>query len=484
MEEKLKQILLKYWGYSDFRPGQLAIIKSIIKQQSNLAILTTGGGKSICYQVAGLYLGGLTIVISPLLSLMQDQVERLQQLGVRAAMYNSTISATDKYLLLEAIGRGELSFLYLAPEALAVKQLLTLLHNCPVSLVAVDEAHCVSLWGHDFRPAYLQIKPVIASFRQRVKIAAFTATATPLVRRDIALQLGFTDYSLHLNSFRRDNLAIKVARAWQSQQFKQFFQKRLEQSAILIYCSSRRRCEELAAFYLQVGFNTSYYHAGLPSEQRAKIQTDFLQDKYELMFATNAFGMGVDKPNLYTVVHEQIPDSLENYYQEAGRAGRDGGASLSLINAHWQGFNLRQQMLENHYLNVKLANRIYNHLLQISSPTQQTIKLNLANFLEDIEGINYPRLERFLLLAERAGILKARLDGNKLELRRLQRNILWLGLALPLKQEQQLLKLGSSRLKAVVKLVEGEHCRLQFVMKYFGENMPNCGQCDYCCSLD
>lgn len=322
------QVLQKYFGYSSFRSGQQEIIQSIIGGSDTLALLPTGGGKSICFQVPGLILGRTTIVISPLISLMKDQVDALHRKGISAAYINSSLSTTEQIKRLHEFSRAKFDFLYVSPERLLTSSFLKIARQTPISLLVIDEAHCISEWGHDFRPEYRKIVVFIHNLRQKPIIAAFTATATPEVQADICQVLRLKKPQVFSQSFLRENLNFSVlacqSRAIQDLQLLRILKQRLHQSGI-IYCLTRSGCmriKSLITTFLDLQ-QIAVYHGGLPHEVRNEIQEKFLSNQLKLIVATNAFGMGVDKPNVRFVIHTQIPASLENYYQEAGRAGRD-----------------------------------------------------------------------------------------------------------------------------------------------------------------
>lgn len=335
-----EDVLQHYWGYPHFRPGQAAIIEAILRQPEVIAIMPTGGGKSICFQVPALMLEGLTLVISPLISLMKDQVDALLRRGIAAAHLSSTQTPDEQarlYQQLDLLSRVKnnqattqqpLKLLYLSPERLQSRRFLASIKTIPVSLLVIDEAHCIAEWGHDFRPEFRQIPRLLHHLPTRPKIAAFTATATPAVQAEIATSLRLNSPRQFLSSFERDNLAIQVdyCPSLFTQQLtllRLINQNRLASG--IIYVSSRSSAEALAALIqktipqLSVGF----YHAGLTGAERDRIQELFLNDRLQIITATNAFGMGIDKSSIRFVVHYQIPASLEHYYQEIGRAGRD-----------------------------------------------------------------------------------------------------------------------------------------------------------------
>ncbi|MBD3250294.1 MAG: RecQ family ATP-dependent DNA helicase [Candidatus Pacebacteria bacterium] len=331
------QILQTYFGYSQFRPGQQKIINSILSQQDTLAVLPTGGGKSICFQVSGLLLKGTTLVISPLISLMQDQIQALQANKISATLLNSTLTSKQLTNRLKKLSQGHYHFAYLAPERLESPEFIQACCQTKINLIVVDEAHCVSIWGHDFRPSYQQISQfrhyLQAKHNQPITLAGFTATATPEVRRDIIQLLQLNQPQIFLNSFERTNLFLEVINSL-SQTDKlitliKLLIRHKGQSGI-IYTATRQGAEEVAQVLNQLNFHQlwgsqpiKYYHGGQTNTQRQETQKEFISNQTPVIVATNAFGMGIDKPDIRFVIHYQLPASLENYYQEVGRAGRD-----------------------------------------------------------------------------------------------------------------------------------------------------------------
>jgi ATP-dependent DNA helicase RecQ len=329
--------LQQYFGYQNFRPGQIEIINSILNKKDTLAILPTGGGKSICFQIPGLILPGTTLVVSPLISLMQDQVETLKSKNISATFINSSLSQKQIKTILNNLKTYK--FIYLAPERLKNNKFLLACEKINISLVAIDEAHCISMWGHDFRPSYKKITDFINKLKNKPLIAAFTATATDLVKKDIINLLDLKNPTQFTKSFKRNNLTLHNIDC-QSNFNKDLFLFRLlkkhQGQAGIIYASTRYSVENLVDLinhhYPQL--NCLGYHGGMDNKTRALIQEKFLKNQTNLIVATNAFGMGVDKSNIRFVIHYQIPGNLENYYQEAGRAGRDGLASFCYLLFH------------------------------------------------------------------------------------------------------------------------------------------------------
>lgn len=327
------EILKRYFGHSEFRPGQGEVIDHILSGQDCLGVMPTGAGKSMCYQIPALMLGGTTIVISPLISLMKDQVEGLQQSGVSAACINSSLSTAEYFSVLDRASAGEYSIIYVAPERLSTENFLEMCRNITIPLVAVDEAHCVSHWGQDFRPSYLKIAEFVQSLPKRPVLAAFTATATDIVKRDIVKILGLFQPFAVTTGFDRANLYFEVRPTEQKHKDGVLLGivRELNGRSGIVYCSTRKNVEAVCAFLRLNGVNARCYHAGLPDDERRAAQEDFIYDRCSVMVATNAFGMGIDKSDVALVVHYNMPKDLESYYQEAGRAGRDGGPARCIL---------------------------------------------------------------------------------------------------------------------------------------------------------
>lgn len=344
--EEAEELLKKYYGYRAFKPIQEKAILSILQGQDTFVVMPTGGGKSICYQIPSLMLDGLTVVISPLISLMKDQVDQLVRRGIRAACMNSMLDEEQYQRLRMQIQEGNIQILYIAPERLRSGDFLSLLRRQQISLIAVDEAHCVSQWGHDFRPSYHAISQFVRSLPVRPVVAAFTATATAETREDIIRQLELQRPNIYRASFNRSNLILAVERSGnRKERVLEFVQNHRGQSGI-IYCNTRKEVDKLWDALRRAGIPVLRYHGGMEDWERNENQDKFLYEQVDLIVATNAFGMGINKPNVRYVLHYNLPKNMESYYQEIGRAGRDGLPSLCVLYFSYSDVHVNRYLLE------------------------------------------------------------------------------------------------------------------------------------------
>ncbi|MFZ6033243.1 MAG: RecQ family ATP-dependent DNA helicase [Melioribacter sp.] len=407
---KPEKILKEFFGYENFRPGQKEIIDSILEGRNTLAIMPTGGGKSICYQIPALLSDSLSIVISPLISLMKDQVDSINQKEEVAAYINSSIDPKEIYSTYRNIDSGKIKLLYVAPEKLDNKDFTEKIRSVKPAFLFVDEAHCISEWGHNFRPSYRKIKE-FGEYVGIAKISAFTATATEDVREDIVAQLGMKNPRVFVYGFERSNLHLNVIRTLRK---KETLLKILNENGkpAIVYTATRRYTEELAKFLTDNGVVSSYYHAGLTTEMRKIIQDDFISGRTQTIIATNAFGMGIDKSDIRTIVHYNIPGNLENYYQEIGRAGRDGKPSNIFLLYDEQDVNIQEYFINNSFPNRSQVELVYNsicdhHKIALNTFPDKPARLEpaLIAYLEK-QKINKALLESSLKILEKSGYMK------------------------------------------------------------------------------
>lgn len=346
MLDDAKKLLKRYYGYDSFREGQEKVINSILTGNDTFGIMPTGAGKSICYQIPALLLSGITIVVSPLISLMKDQVDSLNNIGIKAAFINSSL---DQYEVQERIlmaVSGYIKLLYVAPERLESDSFCELLKTMSVSMIAIDESHCVSQWGHDFRPSYRTIAPLIRNLFPRPIISAFTATATEEVKTDIVKLLELKNPNIYATGFDRENLFFSVIRGENKKDYLLKYVEDNKESVGIIYAATRKEVDSIHELLTSKGYSVGKYHAGLNDSDRVKAQEDFLYDNINIIVATNAFGMGIDKSNVRYVIHYNIPKNMEAYYQEAGRAGRDGEPSECVLLFGAQDIMLQKFLIE------------------------------------------------------------------------------------------------------------------------------------------
>lgn len=384
----IHDILRQYWGYQKFRPLQEEIIRSVIDQKDTLALLPTGGGKSICYQVPALAQEGICLVISPLIALMKDQVENLRKRGIMALAIYSGMSRRQIAQTLKNAAYGDYKILYVSPERIETDLFKEYLPALGINLIAVDEAHCISQWGYDFRPSYLKIAELRKEL-PNVPVLALTASATPAVQQDIVDKLQLTEAQLFRQSYERPNLSYTVRRADAKMADLTAIISKVPGTAI-VYCKSRRRTLEIAQLLQMHGIATHFYHAGLSAEERDQKQQDWINNKVQVMVCTNAFGMGIDKPDVRLVIHADMPDCLENYYQEAGRAGRDGKKSYAVLLYTPADIESLQELHTTRYPSFEQIRQVYQSLvnfLQIPSYSGDDLRytLHFADFVRNFQ---------------------------------------------------------------------------------------------------
>jgi ATP-dependent DNA helicase RecQ len=467
----LREALRRTMGYSDFRPGQEALIRAVLGGRDAIGVLPTGGGKSVCFQLPGFLQSGMVLVVSPLISLMEDQVARARKAGLRADLLNSATPAGERGVVLRRAARGRSDLLLVAPERFLVPSFREILPRLPVSLLAVDEAHCISQWGHDFRPAYRKIGGVRVDLS--APVLALTATATPRVREEIEASLRLDRPLRVVGSFDRPNLSWEVERA-SGHREKIWAIRRLlggRRGATIVYASTRRAVEAVRRDLASRGIPAISYHAGLSSRRRSEVQGRFLADPSPVIVATNAFGMGIDRPDVRMVLHHQLPGSLEAYYQEAGRAGRDGGPARCV--ALWGPRDRRV-----HDLFVAAAHpgagdlRTLLRWIRRSLPRNTPVAVDSSELAKVLgcrdgeEGV----LAALRALA-RAGAVT--LDGDCLTV---------IDPDPDLRSLAELRRISSAQVSAAEDYARGTSCRRRSLLRYFGEDRErgSCGRCDRC----
>ncbi|QSZ66469.1 DNA helicase RecQ [Methanofollis aquaemaris] len=383
-------LLKKYWGYTAFLPHQKEIITSVLEGRDTVAIMATGGGKSLCYQLPALYLGGLTVVISPLISLMKDQVDDLNLRGIPAAAYNSSLEYCERKEIEAQLRDNTLRLLFISPEKCMQPNFLKFLGRFQVHLIAVDEAHCISEWGHNFRPEYRQLSRLKKHF-PNVPVVALTATAVPEVRKDIHRQLGLSDAREFVGSFNRTNLRYSVVQKTNPMALLLTYIGRHSNESGIVYCFSKKETEDLSRELQKYGYKALAYHAGLAKTIREKVQDDFIHDNVQIVCATVAFGMGIDKPDVRYVIHYDLPKTIESYYQETGRAGRDGQSSECVLFYSRGEYGKVRSMLEHDRSNeghIRIAVRKLQEMLDYCETTGCRRKYLLNYFGEEYGGEN------------------------------------------------------------------------------------------------
>ncbi|NHM07309.1 RecQ family ATP-dependent DNA helicase [Flavobacterium sp. CYK-4] len=401
------QILQQYWKHDTFREPQKEIIDSVISGRDTFALLPTGGGKSICFQIPALLQPGLALVISPLVALMKDQVANLQIRGIKAMAITGGISSDEMIDLLDNCQFGNYKFLYLSPERLQSEWILERIKNLPINLIAIDEAHCVSQWGHDFRPSYLKIAQLKTHF-PKVSFMALTASATPRVKEDIITQLGLENPAVFQKSFARTNIAYMVFEVEDKlYRIEQILRKNPGPS--IVYVRNRKSCLEISTQLQSLGFTATYFHGGLTLKEKEKNMQSWMREESQVIVATNAFGMGIDKSNVRTVIHVQLPENLENYYQESGRAGRDGEKAFAVLLVHQtdlsQAMNQVTFVLPDRKFLLQVYLKLCNFFqIAYGEGMEEVFSFNLNTFCAKYD---FPTLKAYnaLLFLDRQGIL-------------------------------------------------------------------------------
>jgi ATP-dependent DNA helicase RecQ len=481
-----QQALQKYFGFSDFLDGQEEVMNAILSGRDGLVVMPTGGGKSLCYQLPALCLEGVTLVISPLIALMKDQVDALIARGIDATMINSTLSWEEQKERLQGIRDGRWKLVYVAPERFRAESFLNALNGINIALFAVDEAHCLSQWGHDFRPDYLRLGRALEKIG-RPQCIALTATATPIVRKDIIEVLQLSNYFEQVSGFARPNLSLNITATDSAQQKDERLKAIISAHRTgIVYCATRKKVEAVSETISSWGLKCVAYHGGMSDDERERAQNVFISKKADVAVATNAFGMGIDRSDVRFVIHYEIPGSVEAYYQEAGRAGRDGESAYCELLYNYADTRTQEFFIDGANPSVAVIRDIYQ-FLQNSADGEYEVRKTLEEIAEGCELKNSMSVGSALTTLARAGLIERfdipgkRMRGTRL----LKPQVLTRDLQLDEQAIEEKDRRDREKLKAMIDLSYSRVCRQQWILQYFGEeNAEVCGNCDYCRSAE
>jgi ATP-dependent DNA helicase RecQ len=476
-------VLEKYFGFREFLDAQEEVITAITGGADALVVMPTGGGKSLCYQLPALLLEGTTVVVSPLIALMKDQVDALQRRGISATLINSSLTPSEQQERIRALARGEFKLVYIAPERFRSRSFLEALGQSTIALFAVDEAHCLSMWGHDFRPDYFRLDQVLETLG-RPQVAAFTATATPEVRRDILTHLRLREPREFVAGFARPNLKLLITHvANEPRKYERLNALIRENKTGIVYCSTRKRVEAVAETLKLAKISSILYHGGMNDEEREQAQNEFMQGRRDIVVATNAFGMGIDRADIRFVVHFDVPGSVEAYYQEAGRAGRDGEAATCELLFNHADTRVQEFFIEGSNPPLEFIAQTYE-MLRREADEKHELQISIKDMAArlDSEG-NDMMLSSSLHILDREGYIdRFDIPGRRVRgTRLLQPDVRGTQLKLDAAKLREKERRDRAKLKLMVDFAYARTCRQQAILRYFGEEDPaRCGNCDIC----
>ena len=476
------EALKRYFGFDDFLDGQEEVVNQIVSGRDGLVVMPTGGGKSLCYQLPALCFEGVSLVVSPLIALMKDQVDALVAKGIKATMINSTLAWDEQKERLQGIREGRWKLVYVAPERFRAESFLNALQGIKVELFAVDEAHCLSQWGHDFRPDYLRLGKALEKIG-RPQCIALTATATPIVRADIIQVLQLRDGFEQVSGFARPNLSLNICAADSNQQKEERLKSVLAAHRTgIVYCATRKKVEAVSETISSWGLKCVAYHGGMSDEDRERAQDVFINKKADIAVATNAFGMGIDRSDVRFVVHYEIPGSVEAYYQEAGRAGRDGESAYCELLYNYADTKTQEFFIDGANPGVAVIHNVYQFLLS-SADGNHEIQKTLDEIAEGADVRNSMAVGSAMAALGRAGYIERfDLPGRRMRGTRLLRSDVFVaGLQLDEIAIEEKDRRDREKLRAMVELCYARVCRQQWILEYFGEqDAETCGNCDFC----
>ncbi|MDB4262125.1 ATP-dependent DNA helicase [Akkermansiaceae bacterium] len=480
--EKAREVLKEVFGFEDFLDGQESVMEEILSGKDGSVVMPTGGGKSLCYQLPALCREGVTLVVSPLIALMKDQVDALERKNVAVTFINSTLSWDEQRERLDAMKRGDFSLVYIAPERFKASSFMNAMKEVKISMVAVDEAHCLSQWGHDFRPDYMRLGAALEALG-RPQCIALTATATPVVREDIRTVLRLRDPFERISGFERPNLSFTITPVEKVAQKYVRMKKVIEAHKTgIVYCATRKKVEEVAETIHSWGHKCVAYHGGLKDSERERTQNSFINREADIAVATNAFGMGIDRADVRFVIHFEIPGSVEAYYQEAGRAGRDGEAAVCDLLFNYADTRTQDFFIEGVNPGAQLIRELYEFLLNDADENYEVIRTldeikeatGAKNAMALGNGLGHLMRSR---MVERFDVPGSRAKGTRL----LKPEVLTRDIEINEKALEEKERRDREKLEKMVQLCYANTCRQQWILEYFGEvDAPVCGSCDVC----